>query len=499
MSESVKVDFAPLAAPKGATLVVFVGPDLKVAPGVAALLPAITGLIAAAAKTARFSGKPLSALDILSPHSLDAPRLLAVGVGGEKEAKERDFAALGGYVMGKLGGARRVVIEFSGPEGSWSAEAAGDFLLGLRLRAYRFDKYKTKKKDDDENGGEPASVVIGLADPAAARRAARAREAVAAGVALARSLVNEPANVLFPVEFARRAAALTKLGVTVDVLDERAMTRLGMGSLLGVGRGSERESRLVIMRWNGAKGAKTKPIAFIGKGVCFDTGGISIKPAAGMEDMKGDMAGAACVTGLMQALASRKAKVNAIGAIGLVENMPDGEAIRPGDILTSMSGQTIEVINTDAEGRLVLADVLWYVQNKYKPAFMIDLATLTGAILVALGQERAGLFSNNDELAERLAEAGKATGEKVWRMPLDPAYDKLIDSKIADVKNTGGRNGGSITAAQFLQRFVNNTPWAHLDIAGTGFSSPASETNRSWGSGWGVRLLDRLVANHYEK
>jgi leucyl aminopeptidase len=499
MSESVKVDFAPLTAPKGATFVVFVGSDLKVSPGVAALAPAVTGLIAGAAKTARFSAKPMSALDILSPHGLDAPRLLAIGLGGEKEAKETDFAQLGGFVMGKLGGLRRAVIAFSGPEGAWRAEAAGEFLLGLRLRAYRFNKYKTKKKDDDENGGEPANVTIGVADPGAARRAAKAPEAIAEGVTLARSLVNEPANVLFPVEFARRAAALAKLGVQVDVLDERAMTKLRMGALLGVGRGSARESRLVVMRWNGAKASKAKPVAFVGKGVCFDTGGISIKPAAGMEDMKGDMAGAACVTGLMHALASRKAKVNAIGAIGLVENMPDGDAIRPGDILTSMSGQTIEVINTDAEGRLVLADVLWYVQDKYKPAFVIDLATLTGAILVALGQERAGLFSNNDELAERLADAGKATGEKVWRLPLDAAYDKLVDSKIADVKNTGGRNGGSITAAQFLQRFVNNTPWAHLDIAGTGMGSPSTEINRSWGSGWGVRLLDRLIAAHYEK
>jgi leucyl aminopeptidase len=497
MSESVKVDFAPLAAPKGATFVIFVGADLKIPKPVAELAPALADLLAGAAATARFSGKPQSALDILSPRGLDSPRLLAIGVGGAKEAKETDFAALGGVVMGKLGGNRQAIVAFAPPEGEWSAEAAGDFLLGLRLRAYRFDKYKTKKKDDEENGGEPGKVTIGVADVAAARRAGRTREAIAEGVALARNLVNEPANVLFPDEFAKRAAALAKLGMQVDTLDEKAMTKLGMGSLLGVGQGSRRESRLVVMRWNGAKGAK--PVAFIGKGVCFDTGGISIKPAAGMEDMKGDMAGAACVVGLMHALASRKAKVNAIGAIGLVENMPDGNAIRPGDILTSMSGQTIEVINTDAEGRLVLADVLWYIQDKYKPAFMIDLATLTGAILVALGQERAGLFSNNDELADRLAAAGKATGEKVWRLPLEAAYDKLIDSKFADVKNTGGRNAGSITAAQFLQRFVNGLPWAHLDIAGTGMSSPASEINRSWASGWGVRLLDRLVADHYEK
>ncbi len=302
----------------------------------------------------------------------------------------------------------------------------------------------------------------------------------------------------YPEEFARRASTLRKAGVAIEVLDEKAMTKLGMRALLGVGQGSERESRVVIMRWNGGKKGEA-PLAFIGKGVCFDTGGISIKPAASMEDMKGDMAGAACVVGLMHALASRKAKVNVVGAIGLVENMPGSNAQRPGDIVTSMSGQTIEIINTDAEGRLVLADVLWHVAKKFKPKFMIDLATLTGAIIVALGQEYAGLFSNDDRLSERLAKAGEATGEKVWRMPLAPEYDKMIDSKFADVKNTGGRYGGAITAAQFLQRFVDKTPWVHLDIAGTGMGSPSSDINRSWGSGFGVRLLNRLVADHYEK
>jgi leucyl aminopeptidase len=268
--------------------------------------------------------------------------------------------------------------------------------------------------------------------------------------------------------------------------------------LLGVALGSRRDARLVVMRWNGGRRG-AQPVAFVGKGVTFDTGGISIKPAQGMEDMKGDMAGAACVVGLMQALAARKAKVNAVGVIGLVENMPDGNAQRPGDIVTSMSGQTVEIINTDAEGRLVLGDALWYTKNRFKPQFMVNLATLTGAIIVALGQEHAGLFSNNDALADRLSKLGEATGEKVWRMPLGPEYDKQIDSKFADMKNTGGRNGGSITAAQFLQRFVADTPWAHLDIAGTAMSSPPTDINRSWGSGWGVRLLDALVAEHYEQ
>ena len=367
----------------------------------------------------------------------------------------------------------------------------------MRLRAYKFDRYKTKKKDG-ENGALRADVSIAVGDVAAARKAfapripcrrwrhhrARTRQR-AAERALSRS--NSRAA----------PASCKKLGVDVEVLDVKAMTKLGMGALLGVGQGSTQPGRTVIMRWNGGKKGE-QPVAFIGKGVCFDTGGISIKGAASMEDMKGDMGGAACVVGLMHALAARKAKVNAVGAIGLVENMPDGNAQRPGDIVTSMSGQTIEIINTDAEGRLVLADVLWYVAKKFKPKFMVDLATLTGAIMVALGTEHAGLFSNNDELAERLSKVGLETGEKVWRMPLGPEYDKQIDSQFADMKNTGTRNGGSITAAQFLQRFVDDTPWAHLDIAGTAMGAPKTEINHSWGSGYGVRLLERLVAEYYE-
>jgi leucyl aminopeptidase len=317
------------------------------------------------------------------------------------------------------------------------------------------------------------------------------------GALLARDLVNEPANVLGPVEFAARAGELAALGVKVEILTEKEMKKLGMGSLLGVAQGSSRGARLAVMQWNGGK-AKDKPIAFVGKGVTFDTGGNSMKPASGMEDMKGDMGGAAAVVGLMHALAARKAKANVVGIIGLVENAVDANAQRPGDIVTSMSGQTIEVLNTDAEGRLVLADALWYCNDRFQPKFMIDLATLTGAIMVALGQLHAGLFSNNDELAERLSEAGRQTQERVWRMPLGPDYDKLLDSKNADMKNIGGRYGGAITAAQFLQRFVKDTPWAHLDIAGTAMGAPGNEINQSWASGFGVRLLDRLVRNHYE-
>jgi leucyl aminopeptidase len=317
-------------------------------------------------------------------------------------------------------------------------------------------------------------------------------------VAFARDLVNEPANMLGPVEFADQLQALTRLGVEVEVLDEKAMRRQKMGALLGVAQGSVRPPRLVVMRWNGGR-AKDRPVALVGKGVVFDTGGISIKPAASMEDMKGDMAGAAAVAGAMHAIAARKAKANVIGIVGLVENMPDAAAQRPGDIVTSMSGKTIEVINTDAEGRLVLADALTYVQRKAKPQAIVDLATLTGAIIVALGHHNAGLFANNDELAEALVAAGEATGDKVWRMPLGKEYDKLIDSKNADMKNVGGRWAGAVTAAQFLQRFIeNDTPWAHLDVAGTAMGSPSTEINASWGSGFGVRLLDRLVRDRYE-
>src|SRR3569833_3611797 len=349
----------------------------------------------------------------------------------------------------------------------------------------------------EEDGGVRADSAVAVADPTSAKKAFAPRAHITEGVMMARDLVNEPPNVLFPEEFAKRAASLRKLDVAVEILDVPAMKKLGMGALLGVSQGSARPGRTVVMRYNGGKRGE-QPVAFIGKGVCFDTGGISITPSGSMEDMKGDMGGAACVVGLMHALAARKAKVNVIGAIGLVENMPDGNAQRPGDIVTSMSGQTIEIINTDAEGRLVLADVLWYVAKTAKPKFMVDLATLTGAIMVALGTEHAGMFSNNDELAERLLAAGIESGEKVWRMPLGPEYDKLIDSQFADMKNTGGRHGGSITAAQFLQRFVDGIPWAHLDIAGTAMGAPKTDNNHSWGAGYGVRLLDRLVADHCE-
>jgi leucyl aminopeptidase len=496
MSQRLKLEIKALNAIGGQDLVILVSDTL--APPKAAeewLGEGAHGLLARAAAAERFKGKALSGLTLLAPDGAGYERLIAVGVGPEAERGTVDFVKLGGAIAGRLGHGRNIDVILALPEGPLGADHAAEIALGIRLRSYVFDQYKTTSKKPEE--AEPITVTLRAGDPSLVKKALRSRDAVAAGVELARNLVNEPPNVLHPEEFADRAGKLEKLGVEVEILDEKQLRKIGMRALLGVGQGSRRESRVAIMRWNGAK-SSVQPIAFVGKGVTFDTGGISLKPGAGMEDMKGDMAGAACVTGLMHALAARKAKVNAIGIIGLVENMPDGNAQRPGDIVTSLSGQTIEIINTDAEGRLVLADVLWYTQEQFKPQFMINLATLTGAILVALAQEHAGLFSNNDELSERLSAAGKATGETVWRMPLGKAYDKMIDSKFADMKNAAGRHGGSITAAQFLQRHVNDTPWVHLDIAGTGMGSPNSETNRSWGSGWGVRLLDRLVAEHYE-
>ncbi|MGL3606659.1 leucyl aminopeptidase [Rhizobium sp. G187] len=452
-----------------------------------------------AAGIAKFTGKSMAVLDILAPHGSPADRILVLGLGKAEALSGHDWLKAGGAAAAQLKRADTVTIFLDVPGTEVSPKAVADFALGMILRSYKFDRYKTDKKvdEDDKKDAKTVKVTIVTAEASAAKKAFADAQAVAEGVVIARDLVNEPANVLGPVEFAAKAKELEKLGVEIEILTEKEMKKLGMGALLGVSQGSVRPPRLVVMQWKGGK-AKEKPVAFIGKGVVFDTGGISIKPAGGMEDMKGDMGGAAAVTGLMHVLAARKAKVNAIGIIGLVENMPDGNAQRPGDIVTSMSGQTIEVINTDAEGRLVLCDALWYCNDRFEPAFMIDLATLTGAILVALGNLHAGLFSNDDALSEKLLAAGLSTNERLWRMPLGKDYDKMIDSKFADMKNTGGRHAGSITAAQFLKRFVKDTPWAHLDIAGTAMGSPSDEINQSWGSGYGVRLLDELVRANYE-
>jgi len=496
---TLSLGFSAFAVPTKGVLLVLCDDKLKLGPQTRKALGRAADLFQRAAAANQFTGKSGQALDIVSPGGLKVARLVVIGTGKAKEMTLLDLIKLGGGAMGRIPASASTATLFAElPGGALKAEDAADVALGMRLRAYTFERYKTKRKED-EGPKAAKAVTMAVAEASAARHAFASRLAAADGVDMARDLVNEPANVLYPEEFARRAAILKKLGVTVEVLDVKAMKKLGMNALLGVGQGSRHDSRMVVMRWNGGKRG-VAPVAFIGKGVCFDTGGISIKPAGGMEDMKGDMAGAACVVGLMHTLAARKARVNAVGVIGLVENMPDGNAQRPGDIVKSMSGQTIEIINTDAEGRLVLADVLWYVAQRFKPKFMVNLATLTGAIIVSLGHEYAGLFSNDDTLAQQLINAGQATGDKVWRMPLGTEYDKLIDSKFADVKNTGGRHGGAITAAQFLQRFVQKgVPWAHLDIAGTGMGPPATDINKSWGSGFGVRLLDRLVADGYEK
>ena len=418
-------------------------------------------------------------------------RVVLIGLGKAADIDANGAQAAGSAAVAALKREARGVLAVDALPAALAAEAAFGAVLG----AYRFDRYRTREKPEDR---PLLAALTVLADEAgAARDAWPALAAVAHGVFVARDLVSEPANVLTPSVFADRIEALGSLGLEIEVLGPAAMTELGFGALMGVAQGSDAEPRTVIMRWNGGQ-ADAAPVAFIGKGVTFDSGGISIKAAGGMEDMKWDMAGAGAVTGLMAALAGRRARVNAVGIVGLVENMLSGRAQRPGDVVTSCSGQTIEVINTDAEGRLVLADVLWYAQERFAPRCMIDLATLTGAIVVALGNEHAGLFSNDDALAGDLLAAGLVSGEAVWRMPLGESYDKLLRSDIADMKNIGGRPGGAITAAQFLQRFVNKVPWAHLDIAAVAWGAKDKPTVPKGATAFGVRLLDRLVASRYE-
>jgi leucyl aminopeptidase len=507
-----KIAFAASALPKTGAIAAGVLDGGKLSPTAAKLDGAMSGALTRAIKSGRFKGQKGQIQEVLAPSGIGNSRVILFGLGKVKELKDLDFEALGSSVVDRLGksGEREVAIAIDDIAGIAvkAPQRAALCAFGVRLQAYRFDRYKTKQKPEEKPSLERVTVLTD--DPAPARRAFAALEPVADGVYLTRDLVSEPANIIFPKSLAAEAKKLIKLGVTVQILGAAQMRKLGMGALLGVAQGSAHEAQLVVMRWNGAgktaagkgkaKGKAARPLAFVGKGVTFDTGGISIKPAAGMEDMKWDMGGAGVVIGLMSALAGRKAKADVIGVCGLVENMPSGTAQRPGDIVTSMSGQTIEVINTDAEGRLVLADALWYVQEKYNPHAIIDLATLTGAIIIALGHEYAGLFSNDDKLSERLTAAGTAVGEGVWRLPMGEAYDKAINSDAADMKNVGNRAGGSITAAQFLLRFVKKgTPWAHLDIAGMAWSSKDRPTVPKGGTGFGVRLLDRLVADHFER
>jgi leucyl aminopeptidase len=461
-----------------------------------ALPQGLESLVRDAAAAARFSGKGGQVFEAFTGTVGSLTRLALAGYGkpeaaGRTAALERAGAALTARYL--TSGEAAMAIDFA--DSGLSAADAVAVLLGAKLRGWRYDIYRTKLTDEQKPSLKDI-VAIGAPDGAEALWAIES--AVAEGVAFTRELVTEPANVIYPESFvARCQERLAGTGIEIVVLDKPAMTALGMGALLGVAQGSVRDPRILAMRWKGAD--VEKPTAFVGKGVTFDTGGISIKPAAGMEDMKWDMGGAAAVAGTMLTLALRKAKADVIGVCGLVENMPDGNAQRPGDVVTSMSGQTIEVINTDAEGRLVLCDALTWVQREYAPARIVDLATLTGAIMVSLGHEHAGMFTNDDTLAGQLDAAGKASGDTLWRFPMGPAYDKLIDSPIADMKNVGPRLGGSITAAQFIQRYIDKgTPWAHLDIAGTVWSEKPGATWDKGATGFGVRLLDHFVRHVLE-
>lgn len=501
-----KIQFAELAAAKSkldALVVVLVGEDKKLSALGAALDKQAGGALSRALSTGSFAGKRGQVHSITPPKAVKAERVVLLGVGSAKTLDAKALQGLGGAVVPVVNMARAasVTVFVEDLKGCPvpAAQAAAQMAHGARLRAYRFDKYHTKKKPEDRPTLTSYSVAVTGAK--AATSAYGSLEKLGDAVSLSRDLVNEPANIVYPETLADACEKLTKLGLEVQVLDEPEMYELGFGALLGVGQGSARESKTVILKWNGlGKGSKAAPVAFVGKGVTFDTGGISLKPAGGMEEMKWDMGGSAAVIGVMAALAGRKAKVNAVGAIGLVENMPSGNAQRPGDVVTSYSGQTIEVLNTDAEGRLVLADVLWYTQKHYKPKLVIDLATLTGAIIVSLGSCRAGLFSNDDKLSEQLFKTGQKTGEELWRLPLGDVYDKMINSDIADMQNIGkDREAGSITAAQFLQRFImKDTPWAHLDIAGVAWSKKDTDTCPKGATAYGVALLNQLVADYYE-
>ena len=460
-------------------------------------LPAATNAaMRAGAQAARFKGNAGQTFDGFVEEAGEVARLALAGAGDRNdEARFANLEKAGAALADKYqsSGDKNLVLDLS--ESDLSAVEVAHVLLGLRLRNWRYDVYRTKMKDDQKITLEGVTVV---GAPQGMEAAWADGAALAEGVEFTRELVTEPANILYPESFVERCQERFEgTGAELIVLDEAEMEKLGMGSLLGVGQGSSRDSRILAIRWNG--GGSEAPIAFVGKGVTFDTGGISIKPGPGMEDMKWDMGGAGAVAGGMLALVKRKAKANVVGVMGLVENMPDGNAQRPGDVVKSMSGQTIEILNTDAEGRLVLADALHWTQVEFKPSRIVDFATLTGAIIVSLGHEYAGLFSNDDKLSKDLAEAGEAVGDKVWRMPLDKAYDKLIDSPIADMKNIGGKGAGSITAAQFLQRFIaDGTPWAHIDIAGMAWSEKQGRTWDKGATGYGVRLIDRLVADTAE-
>ncbi len=493
------ISFAKIAAPTKGVAVLTVPEGGKLGPAAAKLDKQTRGAVSRAIKAAEFTGKREKTLVLMVPAGTKLDRIVLVGVGALKAldavAAERIGAVI--YDVIAKDPMATIVVETAGASTA-NAVLAAHLAGGLALKSYRFAKYRTK---EDKDAKPRLKTVTVLCDaPAEAKKIFAAVDAVVAGVFFTRDLVTEPPNVIYPVSLVARAKELTKDGVKVEALGEAAMSKLGMGALLGVGQGSDRESQLLVMRWEGAKNKLAPPLAIVGKGVSFDSGGISLKPPAGMWDMKWDMGGAGVVVGLMRALARRNAPVNVVGLCGLVENMPDGKAQRPGDVVTSMSGQTIEVLNTDAEGRLVLADVLWYAQQRFKPTAVVDLATLTGAIIQTFSDHYAGLFSNNDGLAAKLLAAGQAVGERLWRLPMGDEYDRDIKSPIADMKNIGGGKAGSITAAQFLQRFIaKDLPWAHLDIAGVVWNDKGTALAPGGGTGYGVRLLNRFIADNYEK
>ena len=486
-----KITFADAAKADIVAFIVDEGDGLPAA--AAGLDTASGGLLTEALTGARFDGKKDQQALIVLPKGSDSRRAVLMGGGKPKKRDARILESIGANLVKSQAksGFKSLAVHVG------SAEDAARVALGAKLAAYQFDTYFTKQKPDQKPSLTSVTVVVD--DAKAAKAAYAPLDAAAEGTMLARDLVNMPPNDLYPASFAAKLKDLSEFGVEVEILGERDMAKLGMNALLGVGQGSRKESQLGIMKWNGGKPGED-PVILIGKGVCFDTGGVSLKPGPGMEDMRGDMGGAAAVTGAMRALAERKAKVNVVGLVGLVENMPDGDAIRPGDILKSANGQTIEVQNTDAEGRLVLCDVLWYAQEHFKPKAMVDLATLTGAIVISLGHHHAGLFTGSDDLADELSKAGLTEGERVWRLPMGPEYDSLLKSKFADMRNIGGRAAGSITAAQFLKRFVKDgVKWAHLDIAGVAWvEGEKAALDVSWASGFGPRLLDRWIAQNYE-
>ena len=454
---------------------------------------ALGALLGAAAAQARFDGAAGAIAETAAIDGDQAKRLLLVGIG---EGSEQDLERGGAALTAKLqtSGAAAVHVDFASA-GASDADDVLAFAMGALLRNWRLDTYRTRLADT----AKPSLRTVTIASPHGDLSSRWAEnEAIADGVALTQTLVAEPPNILYPETFVERCQHLADLGVEIEVLDERQMKALGMGALLGVAQGSTRPPRLLAMRWNGGTPGDA-PVVFIGKGVTFDTGGISIKPAAGMDMMKWDMGGAGAVAGAIKAIAGRKAKANVVGVVGLVENMPDGNAMRPGDVVSTMSGQTVEVLNTDAEGRLVLCDAISWAQSAYNPKVIVDLATLTGAMVISLGHEYAGIFANDDTLATDLIAAGEASNNKLWRFPLSPAYDKLIDSPIADMKNIGPREGGSITAAQFLKRFVGEgVAWAHLDIAGMAWADKDGPVWAKGATGYGVRLLDRYIAANHE-